>query len=97
VGVALVVEIVEQGRGGVKLDERGAIGASQSQPVGLHLAAGSHTGFHGQCVLAQALALGPFSEQLPGLAAAIGRFVAGVHYDLHSDQYGSVFFRSFRV
>jgi hypothetical protein len=74
-GVALVVEVVEQGRGGVELDERGTLlgvaGADESQPIGFRLAAGHHAGLHGQRVLAQVLAQGPFGQQLPGLVTAV--------------------------
>ena len=69
-GVALVVEVVEQGGGRVELDEARRARRRPAQPVGLGFAAGGDAGLHGQRVLAQAFALGPLGEQLPGLIAA---------------------------
>src|SRR5208283_236711 len=41
--------------------------------------AGHHAGLHGQRVLAQAFARGPFGEQVPGLFTAIGRVGCHCH------------------
>jgi hypothetical protein len=72
-GVALVVEVVQQAGGGVKLDQRRAFRSCQSQPVGFCLAAGRQADFNGQRMLAQALALGPLGEQLPCLFSSKSR------------------------
>ena len=59
-GMALVVKIVQQGSGCVKLQQLGALGARQAQPVCFGLAAGGYANLHSYGVLAQALADGPF-------------------------------------
>ena len=69
-GMALVVEVVEQGGGGIQLQQRRPRIALEPEPVCLLLAAGHNTGFHGERMFAQAFALGPFGEQLPGLFAS---------------------------
>src|ERR1035438_7642482 len=81
--MALVVEVVQQRSGGVKLQQRAAflrrLGSSQTQPVGLSLAERGYAGLHGKGMFAQALALCPFSQQLPCLLAPIHSVTASAH------------------
>jgi len=53
-GMAFVVEVVQEGRGFVKLDEVRAGVASEAEAVRLRFAASCDTGFDGEGVLAQA-------------------------------------------
>jgi len=65
-GVPLVVEIVQKCRCRVKLNQRIPFLGSQSKPLRLGLSAGGYAGLDGKGVLAQAFALGPLGQQLPG-------------------------------
>jgi hypothetical protein len=60
--VTLVVEVVEQGGGGVKVDEGRAFIAGEVEPPGFCFAHGSDAGLDGKSMLAQALAPGPLAE-----------------------------------
>src|SRR3954468_2981762 len=63
--VALVVEVVEQGRRGVELKQVRALIPGKPKPVGLCFAIGSHADLHCLCVFAQIFGLRPLAEQLP--------------------------------
>src|SRR5579859_996350 len=75
--VALVIEVVEQGSGRIQLQQPVASLACQPEPVGLGFAIGNYAGFDAQGMLAQALALRPFSEQSPGGSPVMGLMVEG--------------------
>ena len=77
-GVTLVIEVMEQGSGGVKIYQTLPFLPVQLQAIGLGLTVGHDAGFHSEGMLAQAVALGPFLEQLQGLWARIGR--GGAHF-----------------
>jgi len=66
-GMALVIKIVQQGRGRVKLEKSVAVTAGHSEPVCLGLAIGGYTRFHRQGVFAEALAGRPLRQELPCL------------------------------
>ena len=78
-GVALIVVVVQQGRGGVELEHGRALESAQAQPVRFRLAIREDTGLHRQGMLAQALACGPLGQQLPGLFARVSGITACAH------------------
>jgi hypothetical protein len=75
--VALIIEVVQQGSGGIELDERltlpGVFMVRQPEPICFGLAAGYYADLDRQSVFAQALALCPLRKQSPSLFAAIER------------------------
>jgi len=63
--MALVVEVVEQGRGGVELKQVCALIAGKPKPIGLCFAVGSHADLNCLPMLTQIFSLRPLAEQLP--------------------------------
>ena len=105
-GVALIVEVMQQGRRRIKLDERSARFPLQPETAGFGLAARRHAGFDSQRVFTQALTLSPLGQQLPGLFASIAGTIAQciissavIHCFLPLDvaQSGSCFSRFYRT
>ncbi len=99
-GVAFVVEVVEQRRGGVEVEKFCPLLASETEAVGFRCAARSDTDFDGDGMLAQALALCPLSKQLPGLFAPEWSFAAGcgiLYFLPPVASFGSCIFGVFRV
>src|SRR5438067_1005716 len=80
-GMALVVEVVQQGSGGVELQETRALLARHGQPVRLLLAVRGDACFHRKCVFPQAFAGGPLGQELPSLFSPVPaiRVRAGRH------------------
>src|ERR1700722_9775789 len=83
-GMALIVEVVEQRRGRVPLDERGAGVALKPEPVGFLFAVSHNASFNSHRVLAQAFTLCPLGKKLPCLRSieAGGKVCVGSHFCL---------------
>jgi len=71
-GVALVVEVVEQGGGGVEIQKPGAFVTDETEAVGFYGTASCDADFHSEGVFAEVFGLGPLTEQLPCLVAIVG-------------------------
>jgi len=76
--VTLVIEVMEEGGGGVEIDERAALGAGEAEAIGFRFPVGDDAGFDREGVLAQVFALGPFPQQGEGLRTPILVFHAHV-------------------
>src|SRR5258708_507205 len=76
--MALVIEVVQQRRGGVEIEQGFPRLSGHRQAISLRLPVPDHAGFHRECVLAKALALGPFPQQAEGLLPA--KLVRVTHY-----------------
>ena len=95
-GVPLVIEIMQQGSGGIKPKHCLALWPTQAEPIGLGFTVGNHAGLHGQRVLAQAFALGPLGEQGPRLVSVESFLIAQSLFRLQVYQCGSFFPRFVR-
>ena len=79
-GVALVVEVMQQGRCRVEVEQGCALGTVEGESVSLLRGVGDDAGFDGERMFAQAFAGGPLGEELPGGGAVVvsGRRGRGV-------------------
>ena len=70
-GVLFVVEVVEQGGGGVERYQTLAVGTRQAETVGFGFTVGGDASLYSEGVFTQAFALGPLVEQAQSLLAAV--------------------------